>query len=177
MLRIKDKGVLDILISKGRIPKGQIEIARTAIKRIQQFAQLNYSILPPANPADILYRALVTEFGRFHNEGEACWELTNVIKGRKFRLDCALPNFRIGVELDGFQYHSQLQSFQRDREKWVAYVRQGWLIIPVSNKQVRDNLDFIIESVTLAILNTSRGKAICEYTKNGFTKFLDWNAE
>jgi hypothetical protein len=67
MLRIKDKAVLDILISKGRIPKGQIEIARTAInpKRIQQFAQLIYSILPPANPADILYRAWLLNLAVF----------------------------------------------------------------------------------------------------------------
>lgn len=53
--------------------------------------------LPPLQPADRLYQALVSRWGRFYSGGEVVWEL-QPFSDSGYRLDAALVNFRIALE-------------------------------------------------------------------------------
>lgn len=66
--------------------------------------------LPPVQPADLLYQALVRRWGRFYSGGEVVWEL-QPFNDSGVRLDAALVNYRIGLEMlltpDNILIHTQ----------------------------------------------------------------------
>jgi len=48
----------------------------------------------------------------------------------RYRLDVALPEYRIGLELDGFAFHARFQSaFLRHTLRQNAIVLEGWLLL------------------------------------------------
>lgn len=72
------------------------------------------------------------------------------IKGRKYRADIALPRYRIIIEVDGWQYHSRLKSFQKDRDKSLALFSEGWRTLNVSNKQIKEDFEAIERAIVAA---------------------------
>jgi very-short-patch-repair endonuclease len=44
-------------------------------------------------------------------------------------VDVALPKMRIAVEIDGWAYHSDVDRFQRDRQRQNALVSLGWTVL------------------------------------------------
>jgi hypothetical protein len=45
------------------------------------------------------------------------------------RLDGAYPSLRIGLEADGYHFHSAPTDWQRDRWRQNAFISRGWLIL------------------------------------------------
>lgn len=113
------------------------------------------STIPPVNPADILYQAMVRRWGRYYTGGEAVWELIP-FADRGYRLDAALPRWRIGCELDGWEFHAKYKdSFKTTREKQTLFCRRGWLFFQFSAEQVKESLDDVIDSIAEAIEHSS----------------------
>jgi very-short-patch-repair endonuclease len=56
--------------------------------------------------------------------------------GGKYRLDFALPDKKIGIELDGYTYHSSKEAFTKDRERQRELEVAGWRIIRFSGAEV-----------------------------------------
>lgn len=55
-------------------------------------------------------------------------------------------------EMDGWQYHGKtLSGFKKDRKKQLLFCRRGWLLFRISNEQVREELDDVIEAVEEAM--------------------------
>lgn len=107
--------------------------------------------VPPIEPADRLYQALVQRWGRYYSGGEVVWEL-QPFDDSGYRLDAALVNYRIGLEMDGWQFHGKtLSGFKKDRKKQLLFCRRGWLLFRVSNEQVREELEDIIQAVEEAM--------------------------
>lgn len=66
--------------------------------------------------------------------GQWDWEedFVGTVPGRKFELDLALRALRLGVEVDGWQFHGKhKESFLRDRDKDYLLTLQGWVSIRV----------------------------------------------
>lgn len=66
--------------------------------------------------------------------GDLGWEedFVGAIPGRKYEIDLALCDTRLGVEVDGWQYHGKhKESFLRDRDKDYLLTLHGWVIIRV----------------------------------------------
>lgn len=62
---------------------------------------------------------------------------------RKFELDVAILEWRLGVEVDGFGGGHQLpRGFIRDREKDLEAACEGWRVLRLSTAQVRDGSAF-----------------------------------
>lgn len=59
------------------------------------------------------------------------------LNSRTWRLDFAWPDYRVAVEYDGFDWHSDREHFQRDRQKRAALNEMGWLLISVVFDDVR----------------------------------------
>lgn len=111
-------------------------------------APLNYELLPPALPQVILFRALVPHFGLYSNKGDLVYELKDVIPGRKFEVDIALPRYKVAIEMDGWESHGKyLAGFKRDREKWLLFATEGWLVLPISREQIIDELENTISMI------------------------------
>ena len=45
------------------------------------------------------------------------------------RVDAALPELKLAVEIDGFEYHSSPEAFQQDRTRQNALVSLGWTVL------------------------------------------------
>lgn len=47
---------------------------------------------------------------------------------RRFKLDLAYPDLRIGIELDGWDYHRTFTAFHGDRERDALLASAGWVV-------------------------------------------------
>ena len=140
-LRITDQKTIRHLVDKGHLPPD------INVKEKPRGTTEVCCPLPPREPSLLLYRALVTEFGRFYSGGEMVYEL-ELPFGRNWRVDMALPRYRVAVEMDGYAYHGKyLSGFKRDREKSLALERNGWRCIRFSNEQVRSALPEVVSAM------------------------------
>lgn len=57
--------------------------------------------------------------------------------GRLWRLDFAWPSVRLAVEYDGFDWHSDPESFRRDRQKRAALRELDWNVMSIVSDDVR----------------------------------------
>jgi hypothetical protein len=57
--------------------------------------------------------------------------------GRLWRLDFAWPLCKLAVEYDGFDWHSDRESFTRDRQKRAALQEMGWTVLSIVADDVR----------------------------------------
>lgn len=86
---------------------------------------LPFSPVPPENPADFLYQAMVRRWGRYYSGGEVVWEL-KPFSDNGYRLDVALPSWRIGCEIFQtrqcilLQIHQYLGASMHTGINWVA---------------------------------------------------------
>ena len=57
----------------------------------------------------------------------------------RYRLDFAIPKKKIGIELDGFEYHSSQEAIIKDRQRQRELEQQGWRIVRFAAKEVFDD--------------------------------------
>lgn len=62
-------------------------------------------------------------------------ELVTQHKVPSYRLDFAIPRLKIGIEIDGYEWHSKPDNFHNDRVRWRALQRQGWRLIIFSGRE------------------------------------------
>jgi hypothetical protein len=176
-IRITDKATLERLIAKGMVKGDSVSALASlgpALRRKQGRADNGLiCAMVPASPAHKLYQAIVRRFGRFYEGGLAVFELEcRLLTGRRYRLDIALPLYRLGVELDGWQWHGKtLSGFQRDREKSLSFERRGWRVIRFSAAQVNNELSDVITAIEQIISYCQADPQITERVRPaGFDK-------
>lgn len=97
---------------------------------------------------------LVQHYRHWNDGGEVVQELVP-LSTAGYRLDCALPRYRIGVEIDGFRDHgASIKGFQRDRLKSLLLTANGWHIIPLTTGQITSSPDLIIRAIDTIIERT-----------------------
>lgn len=70
--------------------------------------------------------------------------------GGKYRIDFALPDKKIGIELDGYAWHSSREAFTKDRERQRELELAGWRIIRFSGSEVKnDAARCVLQAATL----------------------------
>jgi len=70
-----------------------------------------------------------------------------------YKIDIADPILKIGIEVDG-ESHRALRVKQADRKKDIYLASQGWRILRFRNKKVLQQLDTVLQEITLAIQST-----------------------
>jgi very-short-patch-repair endonuclease len=68
--------------------------------------------------------------------------------GTKARLDFAWPEQKVGIEADGFRWHSDFEQWQRDANKHNLLQEMGWKIVRATDRSVRENPDALPRQVT-----------------------------
>lgn len=59
--------------------------------------------------------------------------------------DVRFKGRKLILEFDGFEFHSSLRSFVRDRFRWRQMTLNGWLVLPFSWQCLRDEATFVAE--------------------------------
>ncbi len=87
--------------------------------------------------------------------GLAPAELQWVVRGRGGRrigrVDLCWPDFRLVVEADGFEFHSDRASYRRDRRRGNALTVAGWAYLRFSWEDVALDPDYVVETVRAAL--------------------------
>lgn len=71
-------------------------------------------------------------------------------------LDLALPELRLGFEVDGEEAHRSRAGFRRDRRRDPELVEQGWLIVRFAAVDLEDDLAWVCERM----VNIAHARAI-----------------
>lgn len=84
------------------------------------------------------------------------WDYKGAVPERRFEIDCALVEYRIACEVDGWRNHgSSKASFNRDREKDYLLSLQGWVILRIPAglicKDCRAATDRVVNFLTVWI--------------------------
>jgi very-short-patch-repair endonuclease len=66
-------------------------------------------------------------------------EYQYAIDGSKYRVDFAIPQIKVAIELDGYQWHSSKEQFTKDRERQRELEMQGWRFVRFSGQEVFNN--------------------------------------
>jgi predicted transcriptional regulator of viral defense system len=61
------------------------------------------------------------------------------VNGRFFRVDCLWVEHRMVIELDGRAAHGTAKAFEKDRERDRLLMAEGWRVIRVTWRQLRDD--------------------------------------
>ncbi|MER8478888.1 DUF559 domain-containing protein [Mesorhizobium sp. M1163] len=65
----------------------------------------------------------------------------------KYRLDFAIPDKRIAIELDGHEYHKTKYQRTHDakRDRWLY--GQGWTVLRFTGTEIHQNLDHCLDEI------------------------------
>jgi very-short-patch-repair endonuclease len=72
-----------------------------------------------------------------------------VIDGSRKRLDLAYPKKMIAIEADGFEFHSSLVDFLRDRARQNALVALGWRVLRFTSADAKRPNRFLADLADL----------------------------
>jgi very-short-patch-repair endonuclease len=73
------------------------------------------------------------------------------------RLDFAYPELKVGIELDGYAFHSGRESFERDRRRLTELVNEGWHMLVFTRPQLRDHPAWVEKAVLKARARAAAG--------------------
>ena len=64
-----------------------------------------------------------------------------------YRIDIALPKYRLAIECDGRKYHSTPEQKRHDRRKDRYLRKHGWSVMRVKGKQINGELPKVIARI------------------------------
>jgi len=95
-----------------------------------------------ATPHDILWDAMAGHF-----DG-AVREFKDAVPGRKYRIDIALPDIKLAIEVDGWEWHGKHKGdFTRDRARQNLLTENGWHILRFTAGQIRKDTAACVDAV------------------------------
>lgn len=156
---------------------------------------LSYCPWPSTDPFVKVHQALERRYGMFKNGGSLVAEM--IVEGgdKAWRFDFAiLPRltkvdntelFENGmfvgdsallIEADGFAFHKFLPEFKNDRSKQTHALENGFLVQRITNEDVKERLDIIIESAHKILSHKRVYKSDYIVTQKGKTQSVfSWN--
>lgn len=101
---------------------------------------------PGPSPHDLLWNAASMVLDGLVREFE------NAVPGRKYRLDIALLDARLAIEVDGWEWHGKHKGdFTRDRERQNLLTLHGWRILRFTAGQIRKDTAKCVEMIKMAV--------------------------
>jgi very-short-patch-repair endonuclease len=74
-----------------------------------------------------------------------------------YRIDFALPDRKIGIELDGFATHSSTADIEKDRRRQRDLEGRGWYIIRFGGREVHRDADYCAQQAAWLIEHGRKG--------------------
>lgn len=194
--RLNDEQPLQTTSSKPNAQaKNNAPVAqKKKMSRVMQMPDgAKYCPWPSTDPFVRVIQKLEQKYGRYNDGGRVLTEL--IIEGgaKDWRFDIAIlmPFHKVVlngveyfcgrtclVEADGFGFHRSKTAFKNDRAKQTHALKNGFALTRITNEDVRERLDEIIENIDI-ILNQPRLYP-CDYTitaKGRTQSVLTWTTE
>lgn len=96
-------------------------------------------------PDDVLWESVSLTYS------QAVRELKGAIPGRRFRIDIALPDVKIALEVDGWQFHGKYRSaHESDRERQNLFAVHGWLVLRFTAGQIFKDMYGVMDTIAAA---------------------------
>ena len=129
------------------------ENIKKQIEPIYKATQVNQTTCswPSKDPVILLYSALAKKYGCYDNNGELTRELCLSPKENKMRFDIAFPRFLLAIEVDGWQYHHQLEAYKRDRTKQTYCLKKGWVLMRIMPSQITQSIQQILDDIEVIL--------------------------
>lgn len=89
--------------------------------------------------------------GQLRAAGLQGWRANHPVEtsvGRVYFLDIVFPDEWLVIEVDGFEFHSGRESFERDRERQNDLVADGWTVLRLTWAMIQDGtwLDWLLRA-------------------------------
>ena len=73
--------------------------------------------------------------------------------------DFAFPDAKIAIYCDGYEHHSDSDSFQKDRQQSRNLQLQGWCVLRFTGVEILNDTDAVVETIQKAIRQEARERA------------------
>lgn len=73
------------------------------------------------------------------------------VEGSDFFLDVAIPELRLGIELNGFERHGRREVFESDHWRRNALNLEGWLVLEFTWRMITEHPDRFVDTVLRAV--------------------------
>jgi very-short-patch-repair endonuclease len=95
-----------------------------------------------------------------------CWCIGDWTKLRPqcpingYRIDLAIPEFKLAFEFDGYTYHSDKIAFNRDRERDRSLTESGWTVMRFHGDEIRNDAVKIAKQINSIMRNREEAEAV-----------------
>ena len=72
--------------------------------------------------------------------------------------DFAFPDAKIAIYCDGYEFHSERDSFQNDRYQSRELQLQGWCVLRFAGREILNETDAVVRTIEQAIRRKARGR-------------------
>lgn len=94
---------------------------------------------------DLFWEAVSREFGHAFT---LVREYKGVVVGRRFSVDVAIPEARVAIEIDGWEWHGKHKGdFVRDRERQNLITAERWQFLRFTAGMIRKDMPWCLELV------------------------------
>lgn len=113
-----------------------------------------------------LFGCLIISIGdrcKYHSERDKCESMLEVklydalckegykprtqYKCGYYRIDIALPEYRLAIECDGEYWHSSPEAKKRDAKKNYYLKKNGWKVCRLKGKTINKRMSWVIEHI------------------------------
>ena len=70
--------------------------------------------------------------------------------------DFAFPDLQIAIYCDGYEFHSERNPFQKDRQQSRDLQLQGWCVLRFAGREILNEPDAVVGTIQKAILRQAR---------------------
>jgi hypothetical protein len=120
---------------------------RPGIATYRRLLELRNGTTPPGGEFAGLLRTLLVDAGL----PQPMCELPVVSGGRQYSLDVAYVDVKVDVECDGREGHLNARSFEEDRIRNNNLALDGWLVLHVTWRRLKDNPAAVVAEVREAL--------------------------
>lgn len=107
---------------------------------------------PPGSPIEQKFLAACEKLGAASLAG-----LVPQYPVAGYRIDFALPDRKIGIELDGFASHSSTADIENDRRRQRDLEGRGWYLIRFGGREVHRDADYCAQQAAWLIEHAREG--------------------
>lgn len=69
------------------------------------------------------------------------------VKCGPYRIDIALPEYRLAIECDGKKFHYSLEQKRHDARKNYYLKKNGWRVCRISGKSINNNINKVLNHI------------------------------
>ena len=70
--------------------------------------------------------------------------------------DFAFPDAKIAIYCDGYEFHSERDAFQKDRQQSRELQLQGWCVLRFAGREILNETDAVVRTIEQAIRRKAR---------------------